>query len=794
MLAGVVRVLFTGALLLSLCLGAHGGSGRRRARGCHQKRQAGSPPWQGDPRIPRKYCNPDGNSSSSGNIIQACGSGQYREWRGPFQGLCVPCSCNRLSNQCDPFTGRCLNCQHNTAGDHCEHCAEGYYGDAAQRTCQLCPCPFSVPSNSFALGCMQVGNEFECICKQGYAGTRCEKCAPGYYGNPLLPQGKCQACNCSHGDPTKCHPTTGECGNPNGSDNCQECDMCVVILMSDLEGMDAELTLLKAQLQKLNGSAVPLAQLKRLETAITDTRELLGRFNASVASLRSKVTQLGSDMRTTDEDLVALDIKSKQLLSTSQGVLRNVTHSKQRGHDLLNRAQDLFHDIQELLEEIRRANQSHSGGLVPEADAARMLRQAEQMVQEMRRRNCTAQMAVARTELQQAQNLLDIIRNLTDPSSTNQALADRIGGSLMRDLAALMDLQEALRHAEDMLRRTRHINNQSETTLRKIQSRATELREERDMITADQLMARELLGNISDLLSMLQDSKTEYEHLSAQLDGAKTDLAKKLNSLSSLPSTAGLVLQAEIHAQNLSDLAMTFSMELQSVVNASSVRDSMAAVSAYANIIKAIEEAEAAAREAKEAAERALEDVTKQDLTRKAKKLIGDASSLLSKSKEAEKNLNDTAAELGSQQKRVVLAKDKMAALWRQLRTSQQNLSKINRGDTERLLNSTKAEVSAAEANVNTMTTRIKEIRDGLRNISVPSAGGSDLDELLNQTNNALKALDETFPTLVKTLADVENISALAPPSGNMSESMRRIRELIKQTRQMANAVSCPLQ
>ncbi|XP_031416162.1 laminin subunit alpha-3-like [Clupea harengus] len=209
MLVGLLRVLLWGAVM-GLCLGTLQQSGRSWGHGCLQKRQAGSDPGQGNSRIPRKYCNPAGNSSSSGNIIQVCGPGQYREWQGPFEGLCVSCSCHGLSHKCDPITGRCLNCQYNTAGDHCEHCAEGYYGDAVQRTCKLCPCPFSVLSNSFALGCMQVGSDVECVCKPGYTGLRCQRCSSGYYGNPLLPFGGCQPCNCNH-----------ECENPDGTSDCQ---------------------------------------------------------------------------------------------------------------------------------------------------------------------------------------------------------------------------------------------------------------------------------------------------------------------------------------------------------------------------------------------------------------------------------------------------------------------------------------------------------------------------------------------------------------------------------------------
>lgn len=41
-------------------------------------------------------------------LLQKCQPGYYRDGSSPFLGLCVPCECNGLSDECEDRTGRCL--------------------------------------------------------------------------------------------------------------------------------------------------------------------------------------------------------------------------------------------------------------------------------------------------------------------------------------------------------------------------------------------------------------------------------------------------------------------------------------------------------------------------------------------------------------------------------------------------------------------------------------------------------------------------------------------------------------
>uniref|UniRef100_A0A3P8YRH4 Laminin, alpha 1 n=1 Tax=Esox lucius TaxID=8010 RepID=A0A3P8YRH4_ESOLU len=126
--------------------------------------------------------------------------------------------------------GVCLNCTQNTAGVNCETCADGFFrphkvSPYTENPCVECGCDMRGSSNPACIrddhhAKPEKGlNPGQCLCKEGFAGERCDSCAFGYRDFPL-----CSRCDCSLEGSLNTDPCT-ECvckDNVMGAN----CDLC----------------------------------------------------------------------------------------------------------------------------------------------------------------------------------------------------------------------------------------------------------------------------------------------------------------------------------------------------------------------------------------------------------------------------------------------------------------------------------------------------------------------------------------------------------------------------------------
>ncbi|XP_030624313.1 laminin subunit beta-2 [Chanos chanos] len=190
---------------------------------CHSQ---GSLSHQCDPVTGQCPCR----HGASGRQCSDCQPGQ---WAFPN---CRPCQCNGHADSCDPQTGTCYECRDYTAGHQCERCMNGFYGNPVLGSgdhCRPCACPGnpgSGHSNGDSCHEDQASNQILCNCRQGYTGPRCDRCAPGYYGEPERLGGGCSPCQCNGNidtqHPESCDSRTGQClkclYNTDGP-TCSEC-------------------------------------------------------------------------------------------------------------------------------------------------------------------------------------------------------------------------------------------------------------------------------------------------------------------------------------------------------------------------------------------------------------------------------------------------------------------------------------------------------------------------------------------------------------------------------------------
>lgn len=126
---------------------------------------------------------------TTGINCEKCQSGFYRPYdRAPDDDEpCIACDCNvkGSSGICNPVGGECV-CKEGFTGPKCDKCAVGFQGE----NCEKCSCDIrgTVP-----------GEECEepCHCKANVEGDKCDKCKAGYFALTMDNPDGCLKCYCS---------------------------------------------------------------------------------------------------------------------------------------------------------------------------------------------------------------------------------------------------------------------------------------------------------------------------------------------------------------------------------------------------------------------------------------------------------------------------------------------------------------------------------------------------------------------------------------------------------------------
>uniref|UniRef100_A0A6I8PFI4 Laminin subunit alpha-2 n=1 Tax=Ornithorhynchus anatinus TaxID=9258 RepID=A0A6I8PFI4_ORNAN len=540
----------------------------------------------------------------SGLSCETCVPGFYRlssepsgQRTGLTLGACVPCQCNGHSNFCDPETSICQNCQHNTAGDSCERCAVGYYGivRGLPDDCQRCACPLISSSNNFSPSCVLEGlDDYRCTaCPRGYEGQYCERCAPGYTGNPSSPGGSCQECECDRYGalPVPCDPITGQCTCRPGSTglkcagckpwharegtDCMFCgDECTGLLLGDL----ARLEQMASSVNLTGPLPAPYKMLHNFENVTQELKHLLSPQRAPERLLQLAESNLNTLVTEMDELLT----RATKVTADGEQTGQDAERTNMRAKTLEKLINEIVQDAEAVNWKAVKLNETLGAqDKTLEKSVQDLQQEIDQMMTKLRRKNLDAQQEVAQDELVAAEALLKKVKKLFgEPRAKSEELEKEVREKLEDYQSKVND------------------KNQKNMTLLESKKQAVEsgkqeaentLKEGNDILGE----ANRLVDEISSVIDYVEDIQLKLPTMSEELKDKTDDLSQEIKDRK-LPEK---VVQAESHAAQLNASSAVLDGILEEAKNISF--NATAAFKAYSNIKDYIDEAENIAKEAK---------------------------------------------------------------------------------------------------------------------------------------------------------------------------------------------------
>ncbi|KAM6433654.1 laminin subunit alpha-4 [Rhynochetos jubatus] len=772
-------------------------------------------------------------------FAEGCQEGFYRT----SSGKCSPCNCNGNANRCLDGSGICVDCQRNTTGEHCEQCPDGFIGDVVRGVptfCQPCPCPLPALAN-FAVSCYRKGGSVRCICKENYAGPNCERCAPGYYGNPLLIGSTCKKCDCSgNSDPNlifeDCDEVTGQCrnclrnttgfkcercapgyyGDARFAKNCTECncggrmcdsqtgecladspevstgtdcptiscDKCIWDLTDDIRLAVLAIDESKSTLLSISTGVAAQKRLNDLNLTATHLQEAMSKKKNHTVLWTIQVDDAADEMNDLLREAATLDEQGNEASSKGLLVQKETMETNNRATQLVQQLSNVRDNIQEISSKMKYYAIQQE--LSPE-EIAQKLSVAEEMLREIKRRKpFTNQRQLADKEENAAEELLQQVEEFHEKYNDTRSLVSDVLEQLSKQDLKLSDLEDALDRAFDYVIQTEDINKENTANLQKSEKQHEKIKEQLDEVNSILLSATTILAGPQKVSSELSEVIKNVSGFYAEIDGAKKELQEKLANLSLFDDD--LVEKAMQHAHNLRRLADELDRNLHGVDTNGLVQRAINASNVYENIASYIEEANEAALLALNTTNRVNDAAVGIDTQiiyhkRKSEELLNRAMEL----QQTAEHSNDLSIADTSHHVNGTL--DRMNALRSQLMRAITKMQSAEPVEARQRLEQAKlktAEAVSATMTVTQATTPMDEnVRLWSQNLQDFQHNSAVYDSAVHSAGDAVKKLTEVFPQLLDKLRRVEQKA----PANNISSSIQRIRELIAQTRSVASKV-----
>lgn len=707
-----------------------------------------------------------------------------------------PCNCNGRSDECDQESGVCLNCRANTAGSNCELCASGYYGDPNRGPCRACACP-SLTQN-FAETCEadRVAG-YICHCKEGYTGDKCDRCAFGFYGRPAEPGGRCIPCDCDpNGSLHGGCDTHGRCTckpNIQGRD-CSQCAPRHIIIDTGCKSCeDGCVDVLLDDVEEL------IREIEAVNTThfIPPPWPALRKVEEARDLLRSQLNHYRSSRENLNNLLLYSDLEfsAKDLLRKARQLEEDARRNRQPATDTRTEAQDLLGLLNRANSEIGDAISlltNYAIGETASISVVAALEEAKDLLKQIQNRDgFDALKQEAEMELEKAKALLErMLAMQVDRGYLNEVSGHY--GTMQTNIREMLDI---IRAADTKVERAGIINSSIRTRRERVR---TVMGDIEDLFTT----ARDTNFNSSDLLREAQRNldrtRSNYGRLEQELPRLQNysrHLAEHEGRLYRLNNEYRSTYADPAHEHALGLMAKAIQLEKLFNTTRVGALGPLNAAQAYQRIVDALTNAEQAARNASLAANKAFQVAYPGDpsnsLIRQAKNSRQSSQELGSKGTGLLTQVEGLENDLQRQQNLLAGASDT-------LRHTSAKLTDVNMAlDTQldsglnRAIQSALFRAEETHTNLDNTLSYVNIMHANLTRFLEFASDVSRFDtSLLNDIREKISAAESSTMTGVHLTSTLHTkVDRIEADSLDLSARIKALKQKIQQTRQHASSI-----